>query len=230
MIKAILWDIDGTVLDFIKSQTESIRACFKKYGLGDCTDEMLDRYTQINQHYWEELELEKISKQQVLEYRFVDFFKEYNISSVSANEFNIAYESGLPDYINILGNSIDVISKLKGRIKQYAVTNGAFFVQEKRLEKSRLNDLLDGAFISDAVGYEKPSVKFFDYVFQNIEHFNRDEIMIVGDSLTSDMLGGNNAGIICCWFNPNKNKNDTNVKIDYEITNLNEVFDIIKER
>lgn len=227
MIKAILWDIDGTILDFLASQASSIRKRFDEYNLGECTDAMLNRYSQINQHYWELLEKQEVTKQDVLINRFVDFFNEMGIDSSLAENFNSDYENGIPDNIVFLGNSMDVLQQLKGRVKQYAVTNGAYSVQEKRLRLSKLDQIFDGIFISDSVGYEKPSIDFFNFVFDNIDSFDKDEIMIVGDSLTSDMRGGNNAGIKCCWFNPNKNINNQGVKIDYEITNLNQVFDLL---
>lgn len=227
MIKAILWDIDGTILDFLASQASSIRKRFDEYNLGECSDTMLDRYSQINQHYWELLEKQEVTKQEVLVNRFVDFFNEMGIDSSLAEKFNSDYENGIPDNIVFLGNSMDVLQQLKGKVKQYAVTNGAYSVQEKRLRLSKLDQVFDGVFISDSVGYEKPSVDFFNFVFDNIDSFDKDEIMIVGDSLTSDMRGGNNAGIKCCWFNPNKNINNQGVKIDYEITNLNQVFDLL---
>lgn len=227
MIKVILWDIDGTILDFLASQASSIRKRFDEYNLGECTDAMLNRYSQINQHYWELLEKQEVTKQDVLINRFVDFFNEMGIDSSLAENFNSDYENGIPDNIVFLGNSMDVLQQLKGRVKQYAVTNGAYSVQEKRLRLSKLDQIFDGIFISDSVGYEKPSIDFFNFVFDNIDSFDKDEIMIVGDSLTSDMRGGNNAGIKCCWFNPNKNINNQGVKIDYEITNLNQVFDLL---
>lgn len=226
MIKAILWDIDGTVLDFIASQAKSMRARFDEFNIGKCTDEMLERYTQINNHYWEMLERQEITKQGVLISRFCTFFEEIGVDA-PVEEFNEAYEMGLPDFMEYMPCTMEVIRSLKGKVKQYAVTNGAFAVQKKRLERSGLNELLDGAFISDAVGFEKPSVDFFNYVFDNIEPFKKDEIMIVGDSLTSDMLGGNNAGIICCWFNPNHQENTKGVKIDFEIDDINKVLELI---
>ena len=87
--------------------------------------------------------------------------------------------------------------------------------------------MLDAVFISDVIGIEKPSVGFFHAVFEKIGKYNKKEIMIVGDSLTSDIQGGNNAGIVTCWYNPKGQRCNTSVKIDYEINDLNQILDIV---
>ena len=107
------------------------------------------------------------------------------------------------------------------------MTNGTLVAQSRKLTLSGLSDIFDGAFISDKIGFEKPSAEFFDCVRENIGGFEKDSVMIVGDSLTSDMQGGNNAGIICCWYNPNRKTVSTDVKIDYEINDLSEIENII---
>ena len=117
---------------------------------------------------------------------------------------------------------------LKGRIKQYAVTNGTKVAQDRKLLKSGLIDLFDGVFISEEIGVEKPGIGFFEYVWEQIGEYDPSEIMIVGDSLTSDIQGGNNAGIVCCWYNPSGKTNDKNLKIDYEITDLQDILELIK--
>ena len=116
------------------------------------------------------------------------------------------------------------------KIVQYAVTNGTLAAQRRKLAASGLDQLFDGAFISDEIGIEKPNIGFFKHVFDHIPNANnlkKNEIMIVGDSLTSDMQGGNNAGIVCCWYNPHGNKNTKGLRIDYEIKNLSELKEIL---
>lgn len=223
MIKVILWDIDATILDFKTAESNSLKATFEHFDLGECTDEMVSQYSAINQGYWEKLERGEVTKAQVLVNRFVDFLALMNIDSIDAETFCKYYENGLSNTIVFIENSLDLLKELSGQYKQYAVTNGALAVQTKKLEKSGLNQILDGAFISDSVGYEKPNVEFFNYVLDNIEKCSKDEIIIVGDSLTSDMQGGNNAGIKCCWYNPNNNVNNKDVKIDYQINKLDDI-------
>lgn len=227
MIKTILWDIDGTVLDFLTAEKNSLRACFEKFNLGVCSDEMIAKYSRINQSYWERLERGELNKSQVLTQRFVEFLNGENITAIDARTLSREYESGLADTIVFIDNADRLLKALSKNYNQYAVTNGAFAVQQKKLKKSGLIDVFDGVFISDEVGFEKPSKSFFDYVMDNIKPCEKDEIMIVGDSLTSDMQGGNNIGIKCYWYNPKNMVNTKNVKIDYEIHNLYRIADYL---
>lgn len=227
MIKTLLWDIDGTLLDFGKSEKYGIRKCFEVFGLGECTDEMLLRYSAINRKYWEKLERGELTKPQVLRGRFEEFFKSEGIVFEAIDDFNKEYQLRLGDKAFFCDNGYETVSALKGRVKQYAVTNGTFIAQERKLSQSGLDKIFDGIFISDVVGYEKPSVEFFNAVQNEIGTFKKDSVMIIGDSLTSDMRGGNNAGILCCWYNPQDSENKNDIKIDYEITDISHVLDII---
>lgn len=228
MIKTILWDIDGTLLDFGKSEEYGIRKCFEVFGLGECTDEMLKRYSAINRKYWGMLEQGTITKPQVLTERFVEFFRLENIDFNDIDKFNDEYQMRLGDKYFFCNNGLETVTALKGKYKQYAVTNGTFVAQSRKLNQSGLIDIFDDVFISDKIGFEKPSIEFFDAVQEKIGEFIKDEVIIIGDSLTSDIKGGNNAGILCCWYNPLNLENKTDLKVDYEIKDLNEILDIIK--
>lgn len=228
MIKVILWDIDGTLLDFEKAEYQAIKKCFEIFHLGECTDEMIGRYSNINKKYWERLERKEITKPEVLVGRFEEFFAKENIQTNCAAEFNKEYQLRLGDTICFCDDSFELVKSLRGRVKQYAVTNGTKTAQDKKLNKSGLIDLFDDIFISEDLGVEKPDVRFFEQVWERIGTYAPEEVMIVGDSLTSDMQGGNNAGIICCWYNPKHVENTSAVKIDYEIDNLNNILEILQ--
>ncbi len=227
MIQVILWDMDGTLLNFEKAEYQAIRSCFEIFDLGECTDEMIARYSMINKRYWERLERKEITKPEVLVGRFEEFFATENILTSCAAEFNKEYQLRLGDTICFCDHSYELVKSLKGRVKQYAVTNGTKVAQDKKLSKSGLIDLLDDVFISEEVGAEKPDVRFFEYVWEQIGKFSPEEVMIVGDSLTSDMQGGNNAGILCCWYNPKGLINSSDLKIDYEIDDLQKILEIL---
>ncbi len=229
MIKVILWDIDGTLLNFDAAESYAIRKCFEIFDMGVCTDEMIARYSVINRTYWERLERGEISKQEVLVGRYREFFATEGLPVENAEAFNTEYQLRLGDYAFFNDNAYELVKKLKTKVKQYAVTNGTLVAQERKLEKSELNQLLDGVFISDVLGVEKPNVGFFTKVFETIGDYEKDEVLIVGDSLTSDIQGGNHAGIRCCWYNPKQLKDTGNRRIDYEIRDLWEVEKIIEE-
>ncbi len=227
MINTLLWDIDGTLLNFEKSENYAIKKCFEIFGLGECTDEMVARYSPINKKYWEMLERGEITKSQVLHDRFKEFFKTENIDFDCVEDFNNEYQLRLGDKFFFCDNGLETVTALKGKVRQYAVTNGTIVAQSRKLTQSGLIDVFDGVFISDKIGFEKPSVEFFNAVQSEIGDFIHDEIMIIGDSLSSDIRGGNNAGILCCWYNPLNQENKTSLKVDYEIKNIAEVLNII---
>ncbi len=227
MIKAILWDIDGTILDFKQAEYYGMKICFVHFGLGECTDEMIQRYSDINNKYWELLELGEIEKEKVFTERFREFFETEGIAFTKFEEFHLEYRRQLKDIVIFRDKGYDLIKELKGQIRQYAVTNGSYSVQKYKLEKAGLKELFDDCFISDQIGVEKPNVEFFNHVKKSIGDIKDSEMIIVGDSLTSDMKGGNNAGILCCWYNPFEKENTKGVKIDYEIKSLWDVKKII---
>lgn len=227
MIKVILWDIDGTLLDFKEAERQAMKNCFAKYGLGDCSDERILRYAKINDEYWELLEKGGITRQELFTARFKDFFAAEGIVFSQYDAFNKEYQAQLSEIVVFRDHGYELIKELKGQVKQYAVTNGSYNVQSRKLAKSGLKELFEDCFISDQIGVEKPNVEFFDHVKAAIGDIMDNEILIVGDSLTSDMKGGNNAGILCCWYNPQKKENTKGLRIDYEIHDLQEVKQIL---
>ena len=226
-IETLLWDLDGTLLDFRASEKAAIRRCFALFGLGACGDDRVARYSAINVRYWERLELGELTKAEVLLGRFEEFFAAEGIDVAMAAPFNETYEDYLGDTIVFRDNAYELVKRLKGRAAQYLVTNGTEKVQKKKLSRSGLGELFDGVFISGVVGAEKPSPVFFDRVLEGIGNPDRRRVMIVGDSLTGDMRGGMNAGIRCCWYNPEKAPRPAQYRIDYEIADLNEVEALI---
>ena len=227
MITTLLWDVDGTLLDFTAAERAAIRTLFQEYRLGVCTDEMLERYAEINRHYWELIEKNEIEKSEALVGRFRDFFETEGIDSSIAEEFNDKYQVGLGDTIVYRDDSLTLVKSLRGKVRQYAVSNGTVAAQTKKLRHSGLGEQMDGIFLSEQLGVEKPNSAFFEKVFAEIGQVDRAEIMIIGDSLTSDIRGGNNAGIVTCWYNPEKKQADHDVQIDHEITNLWDVTSLL---
>lgn len=229
MIKVILWDVDGTLLDFEAAEKVAIRQCFASHNMGECTDEMLARYSAINRKYWEALELGELTKPEVLVGRFREFFENEGLPVEYAESFNKEYQVRLGDTIVFCDHAFELVQKYKGQIKQYAVTNGTKVAQDKKLKNSKLDTLFDDIFISDVLGVEKPNKEFFDKVFEVIGTYGKGEVIIVGDSLTSDIKGGNNADILTVWYNPKKIENTKNVNVDFKISNLWEIEQILQK-
>ena len=223
MIKVVLWDIDGTLLSFKLAERAAIRACFEKFGLGELTDEMMAEYSAINASYWKRLELGELTKPQVLRGRFEEFFTAYGLDTSCVDAFNAEYQVRLGETVVFNDNGRELVQRLRGKVKQYAVTNGTLVAQRGKLKNSGLDQLLDDVFISDVVGVEKPGKGFFDAVFAAIGDYEKDEVLIVGDSLTSDIQGGNIAGILCGWYNPSGEPVPEGLRVDYDIRDLNAV-------
>ena len=226
-MKVVLWDIDGTLFDFEAAEKAAIRQCFSSFELGECTNEMLTTYQTINREYWKRLERGDISKKDALVARFYDLLEKYGLDTSVAPQINAEYQVRLGDTICFNKNGLETVKTCKGKVLQYAVTNGTKVAQDRKLRNSGLIDLFDGVFISDEIGIEKPAIGFFDQVFKAIGEYDKSEILIVGDSLTSDIQGGNNVGIVTCWFNPLGKTNDLGLHIDYEISDLSQVLDIV---
>lgn len=221
-IKAILYDVDGTLLDFETQEEVALSYCFKKYNLGELSEEKLELYKRINLGYWEMFENNLITKEKLVVKRFEDYLEALGVK-LNAEEVNDTYFSKLGDTIVFKDNSYELVKSLKGKIKQYVVTNGAIRVQKTKLAKSGFDKLMDDVFISDEVGYQKPRKEFFDAIKNRLGDIANDEILIVGDSLTSDMKLADNCNLISCFYNPKKKDYKVDFKIDYEISDLNEV-------
>ena len=230
MIKYLLWDIDNTLLSFDLAERASMTKGFDKFGLDIGDEKALEVYKNINDKYWKMLEKGHMTREEILTGRFEEFFDLYDIAYDDrlVNDFNLFYQEELGKQVFFNDNAEEVLRKLGKDYKQYAVTNGSKVAQSGKLKNSGLDKVFDGVFISEDLGYDKPSLEYFDLVFENIGSKNRDEYILIGDSLTSDMLGSNNAGIKNIWYNPNDFDNKASVKVDYTINNLKEVIKILE--
>ncbi len=223
----LLWDVDGTLLDFLAAEKIAIRSLFKDFGLGDCSDEMLSLYSGINAQYWKKLERGEMSKPEILVKRFETFFSEAGIDFDDCGAFDKAYQKRLGETVVFRDKSYELVRFLKGKIFQYAASNGTTVAQTGKLTNSGLIKLLDGVFLSEQLGAEKPSPLFFEKAFETIGNVDRDRVLIVGDSLTSDILGAKNAAIKSCWYNPFHLTNTTDIRADFEIDHLKFIPEIL---
>lgn len=227
MVTTLLWDMDETLLNFAAAERAAINALFQEFGFGECSDAMLERYSKINRSYWERLERKELTKPEILVGRFRDFFESEGLDSTVAAEFNEKYQLSLGDTIVFRDDSYNIVKSLRGKVKQYVVSNGTIAAQTKKLRLSGFGELMDGVFLSEDLGVEKPDILFFEKVFEKIHPEDKSQVMIVGDSLTSDIQGGNNAGIMTCWYNPEQKPYQGDLRIDHEIRDLHEVYDLI---
>ena len=224
-IRALLWDVDGTLLDFLASERAGIRKTFEVFGLGPCTDAMLAVYDPINAKHWQKLERGECTKRETMVNRFIEFFAQYGIET-DAEAFNDEYQRRLPDTILFHPHGWEVLTVLSHVYRQYCITNGNLPVQRRKLKESGMDQVFDGVFISDDVGCEKPSIAYFRHVLDAIGCAPA-ECMVIGDSLTSDIRGANNMGIPCIWFNPTHQPIREPLHADFIIEDLKEVATIL---
>ena len=230
MIKYLLWDIDNTLLSFDLAERASMTKGFDKFELDIEDAKALEVYKNINDKYWKMLEKGEKTREEILTGRFEEFFDLYDIAYDErlVNDFNLFYQEELGKQVFFNDYAEEVLHKLGKEYKQYAVTNGSKIAQSGKLKNSGLDKVFDGVFISEDLGYDKPSLEYFDLVFERIGSKNKEEYILIGDSLTSDMLGSNNAGIRNIWYNPKDLDNKANIKVDYTIKNLKEVIEILE--
>ena len=168
MIRVLLWDIDNTLLDFPAAERLALQAAFRDFALGPCPEDRVARYAALNAGYWRQLERGEITKAELLTQRFQVFFQQEGLPCPDPAAFNRTYQDYLGETVVFLDHSDQLLRDLHSQVKQYAVTNGSQRVQEKKLARSGLGAWLDGVFISETLGAEKPSLDFFQPVLQAI--------------------------------------------------------------
>lgn len=224
----ILWDLDQTLLNFDLSMEHALRAVFAKYGL-PVNEEITARYDAINRSCWLQLESGDLTKEQVTVGRFRILFEELGITHVTPEEINAEYQRELGNVFFYMDGAKELVTLLKERgYRQYVVTNGVNTTQASKMRLSGLDRIMDGVFVSEVMGYPKPRREYFDACFAALPDVAREECILVGDSLTSDMRGAENAGVASCWFNPEGRAKDVEVRTDYEIRRLEELLQILE--
>lgn len=227
MIKHVFIDLDDTVLNFHKAETIALTKTLTHFGL-PADDGTIALYKRINIAHWKQLELGKLTRPQVLVGRYAQLFDELGVDKdpVAATKY---YEDMLCLGFYFVPHAQDVLNALYSEYNLYLASNGTARVQLARIESSGIGKYFKNIFISQHIGADKPSKEYFNKCFAQISGFSKDEAVIVGDSLTSDIQGGCNAGIKTVWFNPNKVVNSTAVKPDYEIENLTQLISLLKD-
>ena len=143
---------------------------------------------------------------------------------------NTDYQRELGSVFFYMDGAKELVTLLKDKgYRQYVLTNGVNSTQASKMKRSGLDRIMDGVFVSEVIGWPKPMKEFYDACFAALPDVKRDQCIMVGDSLTSDMRGAENAGIASCWFNPEKRKKDVDVRTDYEIRRLEELKAILEQ-
>ena len=220
MIEFLFLDLDDTILDFHKAERIALSKTIREFGV-EPTEEVLSRYHLINKWHWEQLELGKLTRAEVLENRFKVLFAELGVE-VDATAVARTYEKNLSQGHWFLPGAEETVDLLSKKYRLFLASNGTASVQKGRMTSANLYRFFETVFVSQEIGHNKPSKAYFDACFALIPGFDREKAMIVGDSLSSDIKGGINAGIKTVWVNPD-HKPCGDIRPDYEIEALHQL-------
>lgn len=226
MITTLLFDLDDTLLDFKESEAKALSQTLRQLEIPP-TPETVSRYSAINMRQWELLEEGKLTRTQVLHRRFDLLFAELGVQR-SSHQAQDLYEHLLAQGYDLIPGARELMELLQPSYRLFLVSNGTAFVQDSRLAATGFGRYFEDIFISERVGADKPSRAFFDFCFAHMPGATREATLIIGDSLTSDMRGGIDAGIHTCWFNPRKASPREDILPDYEIHGLAELPPLLR--
>ena len=226
MIEFLLLDLDDTILDFHKAERIAIAKTIRQFGV-EPTEEVLARYHVINKWHWEQLELGKLTRSEVLENRFGVLFAELGVQA-DKTACARAYEKNLSIGHYFLPGAEEAVDSLSKQYRLFLVSNGTASVQKGRMTSANLYRFFEKVFVSQEIGHNKPSKAYFDACFAQIPDFDPEKAIIVGDSLSSDIKGGINAGIRTCWVNPDKLPGRPDIRPDYEIAGIYQLEELLK--
>lgn len=223
--KTLFFDVDDTLLDFEAAEKLALQLLFEEQNI-PLNAEIEERYKRINQGLWKSFEDGKLSRDEVVNNRFSILFSEYG-KEVNGPFLEKNYRSYIEQGHQLVDGAKELFTELHNDYDLFIVTNGVSKTQDKRLRDSGLFPLFKGIFVSEDTGYQKPMKEFFDYVFARIPHFELNDALIIGDSLSSDIKGGELAGLDTCWFNPKMKPNHSDISPTYQIHKLEELKQIV---
>ena len=226
MFEYLFLDLDDTILDFQKAEALALSKTLRSFGL-EPTEAVLKRYNLINKAHWEALERKELTREQVLVGRFATLFQEVGCDG-DPEQCARRYEDFLSVGHYFLPGAEEALERLSKKYKLYLASNGTAKVQAGRLKSANISHYFEEIFVSQEIGANKPALEYFTRCFARIPGFDPAKAMIVGDSLTSDILGGIHAGIATCWVNPHHKARREDIRVDYEIEALSQLETLLE--
>lgn len=217
-----LFDADGTLFDYHAAEQAALQNTFGAFGIPFAPEYQL-AYETINAALWKSYEKGEVSKEVFQVLRFFRFFKQHGFE-LDAAEFNKVYLCQLGEQAQLMDGALELCSRLYTRGKSiYLITNGIAVSQRARLARSAIRPYIRDIFISDEIGFAKPHPAYFAYVQSHLPGVSKTEMLVVGDSLSADIAGGDNFGLDTCWYNPKKIVPPLGIAPTYEIHRLSEL-------
>lgn len=223
----VMLDADGTLFDYDGAEAAALERSFAAFGLAYAPSH-LDTYRQINGEVWQALEDGNMSPARLRTYRFELLAGAIGVS-LDPEAFSDAYLRELASCSQLIVGVVETVRQLAAWVRMLVITNGLREVQRPRLARSAIWPYMADVVISEEVGAAKPAPEIFDAAFEKMGRPARERVLIVGDSLSSDIQGGSDYGIDTCWFNPDGAPRSLGVRITYEIARLSELPAIVSD-
>ncbi len=220
-IQNFFFDLDDTLFDFHAAEHRAVSLTLTHFGIAP-TEEMCALYSKLNLEQWKRLEKGEITRTEVKINRFARFFEQTGLAVIPEDAAKF-YETRLSEGYFFMPGALELIQSLYGRYRLYIVTNGTARVQQGRIADAGIEKYFDGIFISELIGADKPSKAFFEACFEKIPDFHKEKTVLVGDSLSSDIRGGKNAGLFTVWYNPRHEALNGQITPDEVIYDLSEI-------
>lgn len=226
MIKAVFIDIDDTLLDFGKCSEYAMRESYRDFGI-KFSKFMFPVFAEINAELWRRLEKGEITKNEIYGKRWGIILAEFGITHIDGNEFESRFQKHICDSAEKVDGAEEILKYLSSKYKIYAASNGPHQQQIKRLRSAELLHYFTDVFTSELLGFQKPDKAFFDACLSKTDGIKSAESVLIGDSLTADILGGINCGMKTVWFNKNNRAASDDIIPDRTAKALDEIKNII---
>ncbi|WP_277586332.1 YjjG family noncanonical pyrimidine nucleotidase [Psychrobacillus antarcticus] len=221
----LIFDLDDTLLDFGMTEHNAFRLLFEEYGLPNGLNDYLGSYKAISKVLWDDLENGRTTLTELKVERFKRLFIEHALD-IEPVLFGQKYIENLGNEVHMMEGVEEMFASMKD-FRIALLTNGFKDAQHARVNGSPLKNLFEVIITSEETGFQKPQKEIFAYALEKLQISDPTRVLMIGDSLTSDIQGGNNFGIDTCWFNPNRKLNETDIQPTFEIHTWNTLAKIV---
>lgn len=224
----LLFDLDDTLFDFGMTEKNALQHLFVEYGFPNGMNDYFDSYKAICKVLWDDLENGRTTLAELKVERFKRLFLKHTLDIDSA-AFGHKYIENLGKEVHMIEGVEELFAKLPG-CRFAVLTNGFTIAQHARIGGSSLKDMFEVIVTSEEAGFQKPQMEIFEYTLDKLQVTDKSRVLMIGDSLSSDIQGGNNFGIDTCWFNPHVKTNITPIQPTYEIQTWDQLVEIVNKQ
>lgn len=222
MYKHLIFDLDDTLLDFKTAEASAIKQVMAEFGI-DPNDENVELYSGINLSFWKRFEKGEIERERIFEGRFIEFAKALKIS-IDTRKMSQKYFEALSLGGQIFPYTVPLLEYLYKKYTLSAATNGALITQKRRIAASGIGKYFKGGiYISEEIGLQKPQKEYFEYILNALGNPPKNQVLVLGDSLSSDILGANNISVDCCFVNLRGQAVPQKINANFVVNSLEEI-------